>query len=86
MRDIYGDTALYFASSLGSRAMAKELLAAGSATDLVNITGYSPLAVAVKRKHVAVVEILLKYNAKCIPENPDGLRKIRNEIRYLQSK
>jgi len=85
MRDIHGDTALHFASSLGSRTMAKELLAAGSAKDLVNLAGYSPLAVAVERKHVAVVEILLKHSAKCIPEKPESLRKIRNEIKYLQS-
>lgn len=85
-RDIHGDTALHFASFLGMEAMAKELLRAGCNKDAVNNNGHSPLSIAVNRKQVGIVKVLLDYNAECIPSNPDKLRKIRNDIKYLKSK
>jgi hypothetical protein len=84
--DNNGDTALHFASLLGIKAMAKELLKAGCNKDALNNSGHSPLSIAVNKKHVSIVEILLEYKAECIPPNPDKLRKIRNEINYLKGK
>jgi ankyrin repeat protein len=86
IRDIHGDTALHFASFLGMKAMAKELLKAGCNKDAVNKGGHSPLSIAVNKKQVGIVEVLLDYKAECIPSNPDKLRKIRNDIKYLKSK
>ena len=86
IRDINGDTPLHFASRIGMKAMAKELLKADCNKDAVNNSGHSPLYVAVDNKQVGMVEILLDYKAECIPPNSDKLRKIRNEINYLKSK
>ncbi|KAH7327544.1 ankyrin repeat-containing domain protein [Rhexocercosporidium sp. MPI-PUGE-AT-0058] len=82
--DNNGDTALHFASLLGMKPMAKELLKAGCSKNALNHGGHSPLSIAVNKKQVGTVEILLEYNAECIPPNPDKLRKIRNEINYLK--
>jgi len=86
VRDIHGDTPLHFASRLGMKAMARELLKAGSNKDAVNHSGQSPLYIAVDKKQVGMVEVLLEYEAECTPPNPDKLRKILNEINYLKSK
>ena len=86
IRDIHGDTALHFASLLGMKAMAKELLKAGCNKDAVNNGGHSPLSIAVNKKQAGIVEVLLDYKAECIPSNTDKLRKIRNEINYLKGK
>ncbi|PMD51096.1 ankyrin [Hyaloscypha bicolor E] len=82
--DSNGDTALHFASLLGMEAMAKELLKAGCNKNALNNSGHSPLSIAVNKKKVGIVEILLEYKAECIPPNPEILRKIRNEINYLK--
>jgi len=86
LRDIHGDTALHFASFLGMDVMAKELLRAGCNKDAVNNNGHSPLSIAVNKKKFGIVDVLLDYKAECIPSNPDKLRKIRNDIKYLKSK
>jgi ankyrin repeat protein len=87
IKDNNGDTALHFASSLlETKAMAIELIKAGCDKDALNNGGHSPLSIAVNKKKVGMVEILLKYKAKCIPPSPDKLRRICNEINYLKGK
>lgn len=86
LADNNGDTALHFASLLGMKAMAKELIKAGCNKDALNNGGHSPLSIAVNKKQVGIVEILLESKAKCIPPSPDKLRKITNEINYLKGK
>ena len=84
--DINGDTALHLASLLGMRAMAKELLKADANKNALNHSGHSPLSIAVEKKQVGIVEVLLEYKAQCIPPNLEKLRKIRNDISYLKGK
>ncbi len=84
--NINGDTALHFASLLGKRAMAKELLKAGANENALNHSGHSPLSIAVEKKQDCIVEVLLQCKAQCIPPNPEKLRKIRNNINYLKPK
>lgn len=86
IKDNNGDTALHFASLLGMKAMAKELIKAGCNKDAENNGGHSPLSIAVSKKQVGMVEILLEHKAECLPPSPDKLRRIRNEINYLKGK
>ena len=67
IKDNNRDTALHFASLLGMKAMAKELIKAGCNKDAENNGGHSPLSIAVSKKQVGMVEILLEHKAECIP-------------------
>lgn len=79
-RDQNGATPFHYASSIGNRSMAKELLAANADKDAVDDHNRSPLFVAVEGKHIGVVELLLDAKANFEPYVPVRFKQMRNTI------
>lgn len=61
--DSWSETGLYLASKLGFVPIAEFLISAGSDVNVVNISGYTPLTIAIRNKHDEIVDLLLTAGA-----------------------
>ncbi|RDL41277.1 uncharacterized protein BP5553_01256 [Venustampulla echinocandica] len=84
-RNKSGATPLHFASSIGRKSMARELLNAKADKNAVDNHNRSPLFVAVEGKHIGIVELLLDEGAKFEPSTPVRFKQMRNTINNNKS-
>lgn len=71
-RDLYGNTALHYASYYDRQSIVKMLLENGALVDSKNHLGHTPLFLASMKCHQAVMICLCENNADILAQNHNG--------------
>jgi ankyrin repeat protein len=75
--DKRGYSALHFACQVGNKSIVKLLIRYGANPEAVDCEGFTPLEVAINRKHPEIVDVLLSAQV--------NLNKTRNGFSYLHA-